>query len=261
MGRLSERETQRVVAAVKQILAQASLTTVAAAKICGVPQQTISRLQVKPPRRLQWRVLERLVRLDPTFKWNHLVLHPRARDAIKTWKAWVSTWAEIPGTIALLQRLPSASKGRRAVENFKRWATERGHDPRRVNAGIRLALRRVIRHEETAGIEREWGDLSATEKDHYLVSAMRSERIILDRPSESECARRSFPVQPARENRVRRVVPRTAWELEGHRKAKIDMDTERARLSTATRDMLAGLRGRSRRKDLSQQRNIRREAQ
>src|SRR2546430_5574998 len=65
MGRLSERETQRVVAAVKQILAQASLTTVAAAKICGVPQQTISRLRVKPPRRLQWRVLAGRAALPP----------------------------------------------------------------------------------------------------------------------------------------------------------------------------------------------------
>ena len=246
MSRLSERETERVVAALKQILTQASLTTVAAAKLCGVPQQTISRLLVKPPRRLQWRVLERLVHINPSFKWSQLVLHPRAKDAIRTWKAWISTWSEIPGALALLQRLPPASRGRRAVEDFRRWATERGHDPWRVNAGIRLALRRVIRHEETAGIEREWGDLSAIEKDRYLVFAMRCERIILDRGPESERARRAFPVQPARDTRVRIVAPRTAKELDEHR--RWNMDLERARLGATTRELLARLSASPRRK-------------
>ncbi len=200
MSRLSERETWRVLAAVKQIMTAAKLTTVAAARLSSLPQPTISRLLTRPPRRLQWRVLERLLNLDPAFKWGFVVLHPRAKEAVETWKAWIGTSAEIPGTMRLLERI-SGSRGWRAVQDFRRWAIERGHHPRRVNTGIRLALSRLMRQPQTAGIEREWGELSLNEKDRYLVSAMNCERIILDRASEHE--RKPFTKASAEEARLK----------------------------------------------------------
>ena len=125
------------------------------------------------------------------------------------------------------------------MEDFRRWAAERGHHPSRVNAGIRLALRRLDRQKETIGIEREWGDLSASEKDRYLMFALRCERIILDRVPERECARRSFPIRPAQTMSVRRVRPRTARELSEHRWWNLDI--ERGRLGATTRDTLSKL--------------------
>jgi hypothetical protein len=239
MSSLSERETRRVVAAVRQIMTQVTLTTVAAAKLSGLPQQTISRLLTKPPRRLRWSVFVRLVNLDSAFKWSLVALHPRAKRALDKWKAWISTSAEIPGTIGLLQRT-YGSRGWQAVQDFRRWAIERGHHPSRVNAGIRLAVSRLMRRAETAGVEREWGELSLEEKDRYLMSAMNCERIILDRASEHDRVVQSFPVQPWSNSRVARA-PRSAEKPGAYRSGMVDMDVERARQSAASRQLVVSL--------------------